>query len=79
MLGSNSSIRTTFKTACERAGLQDVTPHTLRHTFACLLLHNGASLFDVAEMLGDDYKTVHQHYAHHCKERLQSTVDLLEI
>jgi integrase len=32
------SIRTAFQTACRHAGLKDVTPHVLRHTFASRLV-----------------------------------------
>jgi site-specific recombinase XerD len=35
-----------------RAGLEDVTPHTLRHTFARALIASGAPLSDVADLLG---------------------------
>ena len=34
------------------AGLEDVTPHTLRHTFARTLLAAGVPLSDVADLLG---------------------------
>jgi integrase/recombinase XerC len=37
-----------------RAGLEDVSPHTLRHTFARRLLDEGASLVDVAALLGHE-------------------------
>jgi len=37
-----------------RAGLEEVTPHTLRHTFARRLLDEGASLVDVAALLGHE-------------------------
>jgi integrase/recombinase XerD len=36
----------------QAAGLQDVTPHILRHTFATRLLHRGANLREVQELLG---------------------------
>jgi integrase/recombinase XerC len=37
-----------------RAGLEEVSPHTLRHTFARRLLDAGASLVDVAALLGHE-------------------------
>lgn len=44
--------RTAFETACHRAGLQDVTPHSLRHSFATRLLENGVDVKTVAELGG---------------------------
>ena len=36
----------------QHAGLEEVTPHTLRHTFARTLLAAGVPLSDVADLLG---------------------------
>lgn len=41
-----------FATACKNAGLQGVTIHTLRHTFASWLKQDGLSVSDIAEALG---------------------------
>jgi len=44
---------------CER-----VTPHTMRHTFASLLVSAGESIYKVAVWLGDEVATVQKHYGH---------------
>jgi integrase len=39
------------------------TPHRFRHTFARILLQRGVPVADAADLLGDDEKTVREHYA----------------
>src|SRR5207249_4325035 len=41
-----------FRAACRQAGLTDVTPHTLRHTFATRLIEYGVDLRTVQELGG---------------------------
>lgn len=45
------------------------TPHRFRHTFARILLQRGVPVPDVADLLGDDEKTVREHYARWVPER----------
>jgi integrase len=44
-------------------GMEWVTIHTMRHTFASLLASNGVSLYKIAVWLGDDPRVVDRRYA----------------
>ena len=54
------------------------TPHRFRHTFARILLQKGVPVADVADLLGDDEKTVRAHYARWVPERQERLTRILK-
>ncbi len=63
-----------IKHYAETAGIdKDITPHTLRHSFAAHLLENGAKLSDIKEMLGHSDISSTQVYAQLIKSKYTSS------
>lgn len=59
-----TTYRTAWERACERAKVGHVRPYDLRHTFASLLHADGAPLVVVRDALGHVTLTMVNHYAH---------------
>jgi integrase len=49
---------------CARAGLEGITPHTLRHTFASIAASLGFSELTISGLLGHGHRGVTQRYVH---------------
>jgi integrase/recombinase XerC len=61
-----------------RAGLEDVHPHALRHTFATRLLREaGADLVTVAELLGHESVNTTARYTRPSEKDLQAALERL--
>ncbi|MGX0629897.1 integrase/recombinase XerC [Corynebacterium afermentans] len=68
-------VRRIVERAGQRAGVEHVSPHTLRHTTATHMLEGGADLRVVQEMLGHTSLQTTQIYTHVSAQRLKRVYD----
>jgi integrase len=74
------SIKRAFSKAAKRAGLDDVTPHTLRHTAAVWMAEAGESMPAIAQYLGHaDSRTTERVYARFSPDYLRRASAALEM
>ncbi|MEG2004115.1 MAG: tyrosine-type recombinase/integrase, partial [Clostridia bacterium] len=64
-------ILKTYSAAANIGG--DITPHTLRHSFAAHLLENGADINDIKEILGHSDISSTLRYAQFLKEKIKTS------
>ena len=57
-------LKAGFELACRKAGIEGVTWHTLRHTFASRLVARGVDIVTVQQLLGHSTVTVTMRYTH---------------
>jgi integrase len=72
-------IKKAFKKAARQAGLDDVSPHTLRHTAASWMVQRGVPFPRVARYLGHkDSRVTERVYAHHAPDYLKEAADAFD-
>ena len=63
-----------LKECAKKAGIKsDITPHTIRHSFAAHLLENGADIREIQEILGHSDLASTQRYAQFLKKRVKTS------
>ena len=75
----NKTVQRAVQRFAKVAGVENVTPHTLRHSFAKALIDAGVSLEKVATLLGHSNLNTTRIYTTPGEQDLSDAVDLLEM
>lgn len=67
-----------FRAAAKRAGLEGVSPHTLRHTCGTWLAQKGVAMWHIAGWLGQDPETTARIYAHHSPDFMEEAMQAVD-
>lgn len=65
---ADNTVRRMFLEYTEKAGLPQIRIHDLRHSYTSMLIHLGANLMIVADLIGDTVEQVTKTYGHMYQE-----------
>jgi excisionase family DNA binding protein len=72
-----TDISRAFNKACERAGIENLKFHDLRHTFGSRLIKNGANINLVKELMGHASIITTQRYLHSQEDEKRKAIEAL--
>lgn len=72
-------IKKGFAQACKDAGLNGVTPHTLRHTCGTWLAQAGVPIWEISGILGHSVASTTELYLKHSPDHLRSSMNKLQL
>lgn len=64
-------VNRSLSTALKLAGIDGVSPHTLKHTAITWMMQSGTDIWSVAGFTGTSLKTIESTYGHHAPEYLE--------
>ena len=70
-------IKAGFAAACRRAGIEEATPHTLRHTAATWLMQSGVKMWQAAGFLAMTEKMLIEVYGHHHPDHMREAAEAI--
>ena len=70
-----TTVRTAFKAACKRAGITNLRPHDLRHSFGTWLVNQGADIKTIQELMGHRNLKSTERYLHPNDERKRKVIE----
>jgi integrase len=73
-----NTIAHAFERYIEKADVKKIRMHDLRHSFVSMLIHLGANLTVVADLIGDTLEQVTKTYAHLYEEDKQKIIARIE-
>lgn len=73
-----ADIKKSFASACDKAGLDDVTPHTLRHTCGTWMAQGQVPMWQISGWLGHTEKKTTELYAHHHPDYLKEAAEAMD-
>ncbi len=73
-----NNLRRAYRSALNKARIEDIRFHDLRHTFATRLVQVGVDIYKVQILLGHKTPSMTQRYAHHYPESLRDGVEILD-